>query len=328
MTVEDGGRTLEDDLADWYGGERPGGSSERYIVCAGLAVLEVMRDHYPIEQQHFLTDGNQVKTSGKLIQKILSRFGETRIYTREGGRTTRSTRPAAERLVERLNGSPAGERFAALEGEERQKTIDDLQGWLAQRVREYFDQKRIEVEIDLSKSTRSIVADILAVATSRRQGGAVAQHLVGAKLALRFPEETIANFSSTTADQQLGRSGDFVVKDAIFHVTMVPGEAVVEKCRENLKNGYRPFLVVPEHKLGMALGLAEQKEIGERVAIYSIEAFVSQNIEELATFGKTKLAEELREFLETYNLRVQEVETDLSLLIEIPENLVGAERGD
>jgi hypothetical protein len=40
--------------------------------------------------------------------------------------------------------------------------------------------------------------------------GPVAQYLVGAKLALRFPTEKIGNESYSTADVQLNRPGDFL----------------------------------------------------------------------------------------------------------------------
>lgn len=321
LKLDDVKKTMLEDLASWYSDVKPGTASERYIVCAGLAIVELLRTRYPLEESDYITERNQVRTGGSLIQSILKRFGEERVYAKEGGRTTRGTRPAAESLVSILNKSKAREAFLALSDAERDSIVQELHGWLVIKVREHFDQKRIEVEVDLGKSTRSIIKAILDAAVARKQGGAVAQHLVGAKLALRFPEEKVEDFSYTTADEQLGRQGDFAVGDSIFHVTMAPTEKVVRKCGDNIRNEYRPILVVPECKLAAARELVDQQDLGEKAGTYSIEVFVSQNIEELAKFGKVRLAGELRRLLELYNQRVEAIETDRSLLIEIPENL-------
>ncbi|MBD3402012.1 DUF4928 domain-containing protein, partial [candidate division GN15 bacterium] len=48
---------------------------------------------------------------------------------------------------------------------------------------------------------------------------------------------------------------------------------------------------------------------------------VSQNIEELSQFSDQFRHQRLRALLETYNQRVDAVEVDKSLLIEIPRNL-------
>ena len=62
-------------------------------------------------------------------------------------------------------------------------------------------------------------------------------------------------------------------------------------------------------------------EIGEGVSVESIQSFVSQNIEELSEFARDKVAENIKSLLKKYNERVGEVETDLSLQIEIPPSL-------
>ncbi|MEA4884680.1 MAG: DUF4928 family protein [Clostridia bacterium] len=64
------------------------------MICAGLAVLEQMRNTFPIRESDYITDGNQVKASGTLIKSILKRYGERRTLSTEGGRTTRGTRRA------------------------------------------------------------------------------------------------------------------------------------------------------------------------------------------------------------------------------------------
>lgn len=305
-------------LAGWFDGYRSTTREgpDTYVICAGLAVLERMRHSFPLERSGYMTPGNQVRTSGPFIQAILKNHGEERRFTAEGGRTTRGTVPAADRLVSALNEIEA---LAELTEEERERVIDRLQAWLVERVRDYFDRQKIEVEIDLNKPSSQIIAGILTAAGPK--SGAVAQHLVGAKLAVRFPDIEIENFSYTTADRQLGRPGDFVVGDTAFHVTVSPMPAVLEKCEDNLRNGYRPMLLVSESRLHAARQMAENVEVEARVGIISIESFVGQNIEELGGFGRANLATGFRQLLEKYNDRVSNVEVDRSLLIGMPANL-------
>ena len=307
-----------DTLRRWFDSFKSSSGEEpkTYVVCAGLAVLERMRSSFPLKRNDYVTPGNQVKTSGLLIQSILRRNGEERRFTSEGGRTTRGTVPAAERLVKELNDMRL---LAGLSDKERGRVVDELQVWLVERVRDYFDRQKIEIEVNLSKPSPQIVGDILAAAGSKV--GAVAQHLVGAKLAVRFPHLEIANFSYTTADQQLGRPGDFVVSDTAFHVTVSPMPPVLEKCDGNLRDGFRSMLLVPESRLQAARQMAEAIDVRDRVGIVSIEAFVGQNIEELGGFGKAQLAENFRAMLAKYNERVEEAEADRSLLIRLPSNL-------
>ena len=305
-------------LREWFDGHRPAADGEpnTYVICAGLSVLERMLVSFPLERGDYVTPGNQVRTSGPLIQSILSRNGENRRFTAEGGRTTRGTVPAAEGLVARLNQIGP---LTALSDEERGQVIGQLQGWLVERVQDYFGRQRIEVEVNLNKPSPLIVADILEAAGSK--AGAVAQHLVGAKLAVRFPDLDIENFSYTTADQQLGRPGDFVVADTAFHVTVSPMPPVFEKCKENLRNGFRPLLLVTELRIQAARQMAETAESLHSIGIVAVESFVGQNIEELGGFGRVDLANRFRELLEKYNERVEDVEVDRSLLIGLPANL-------
>ena len=305
-------------LTRWFDSYRPSAGEEpnTYVICAGLAVLERMRASFPLARSDYVTPRNQVRTSGPLVQSILVRNGEDRRFTAEGGRTTRGTVPAAEAIAVGLNDV---DTLASLSAEDREQVIDRLQGWLVERVKDYFNRQRIEVEVDVNKPSPQIVTDILTAAGQK--AGAVAQHLVGAKLAVRFPELDVENFSYTTADQQLGRPGDFMVGDTAFHVTVSPMPPVLDKCRENIRNGYRPLLLVPESRLQAARQMAEAVEAQASIGIAAVESFVGQNMEEIGNFERNELAVGFKKLLETYNERVAEVETDRSLMIDIPANL-------
>lgn len=305
-------------LSVWFDGEKPpsGADPLRYVVCAGLAVAERMREKFPLERDDYVTERNQVRISGPRIKAILFRFGESRPYAREGGRTTRGTVPAAEKLVARLNDVQViGEQSP----KQRNQIADTLQRWLVEKVRIFFDQQKINVELNFDKPAPQIVADILTAAGTKR--GGVAHHLVGAKLALRYPKIEVENRSFTTADLQSGLPGDFLISDTAFHVTVSPMPPVVERCRENLRNGYRAILLVLESRTAAAKQFAEDLGIDSRVGIYAIEDFVGRNIEELGEFSDQNVRAEFRNLLVKYNERIEQVEPDKSIMIEIPRNL-------
>lgn len=179
----------------------------------------------------------------------------------------------------------------------------------------------LEVEINLEKPVSLIIGDILAVATARRQADQVAQHLVGAKLSLRYPGIEVENHSFTTSNPQIGREGDFVVGDTVFHVTMTPLPAVVEKIAVNIRNGYRAILLVPDVKTASACQMVEMFGLHNLVGIYDLESFVGRTPEELGEFERSRLTTGLRTLLEKYNESVVSAGIGRSFLIEIPENL-------
>jgi len=280
-----------------------------------LAVCEHAKTAFPLRKSDYLTDKNQVKTGGPFIQNILTRFGIEKTYASEGGRTTRGTVPAARALADRLNELAV---IKSLSDEDRVVVFNSLQEWLVGRVRDFFNRQRLEIEFDFSDSATQFIARILSAAKERNQGGAVAQHLVGAKLALRFPDMDIENHNYTTADKQLGRKGDFEIKDTIFHITVAPAENLMQKMKSNLAENYRVVLVTSSDKYDASCQLAELAGILSRVDVYSIETFVAQNIDELAAFSRNSFLKTFSSLLSTYNARVDAIETEKSLLIEIP----------
>jgi hypothetical protein len=144
--------------------------------------------------------------------------------------------------------------------------------------------------------------------------------LVGAKLQFRFPDLKVSNESASTADKPTNRSGDFSVGNTVFHVTVSPMEGVYKKCQENLKEGLKVYLIVPDDKLAGARQLADQYGNGQ-IAVESLESFISQNIEEISVFASDKLKNSIVRLIKLYNERVNAVEVDKSLMIELPSNL-------
>ena len=196
-----------------------------------------------------------------------------------------------------------------------------FQEFLVLKVQVFHNRQRLKVIYITNKSTWQTIRDLLDRARETNIEGPVAQYLSVAKLQFRFPEPPIENFSYSTADQQLNRPGDFLVKDTAFHITVAPMPAVYEKCRHNLDAGYRVCLLGPDRLLAGARQNAELVVSGQ-IMVESIESFVSQNIDELSMFSKDRLSDGFRQLFEMYNDRVDEVEVDKSMLLEIPPNLL------
>ncbi|NEA46548.1 DUF4928 family protein [Streptomyces sp. SID10815] len=325
-TVEEAVTKLSEALETWYEDLRDArGNVNSNVMCAGLYITEFLAAHFPLEPDHYRTR-SQVKTaSGKQAQKLLAQHGETRQFTSEGGRTSRATLDHAHALAELLNAQGTASGLDDLTDVERAVLAADLQEWFVERVRkDYFGRKRIEADINPDNPVRTAVAALIAAGRLRggNTAGAVAQHLVGAKLKIRFPDEDVNVESYTTADVQTGRAGDYQIGDTAIHVTMSPGEKVfLDRCADNLRHGYRPRVLVPEDRVAAAVQLAANYQLADQVAIQSIEDFVGTNIEEVGGFSREGVRDRLRALLTEYNDRIDQSEADKSLKIQLPENL-------
>ena len=181
--------------------------------------------------------------------------------------------------------------------------------------------QRLELRYDPAASTWQSVHEILLKAAEAGKSGPVAQHLVGAKLQLRFPDVAVANNPASAADQQTGRAGDFQIGDTAFHVTVAPTrDNLFDRVKENIRQGLRVYVLVPDEKVTTARGYAEEQLLGQasRIAVCAIESFVAHNVDELAMFAQDRLLQGFRALLEMYNQRADAVETDKSVLIDIP----------
>ena len=123
--------------------------------------------------------------------------------------------------------------------------------------------------------------------------------------------------SFSTADSPGARAGDFLLGDVAIHVTTSPGEAVIERCRENLNDGIRPVLVTIQRGLSVAEGLADNVGLADRIDIFEIEQFVALNVYELGKFAAEGRKTAVTDIVGRYNEIVEEFETDPSLKIEL-----------
>jgi hypothetical protein len=285
-----------------------------------LSVALVVTEHgrksgLPLDPEALVTErqGQVLGLGRSAVQTILQRHGITRVLASEGGRTSRGSMGNMREYVALLNTLAEHETVDLNQIEEF---------WIA-RVLEFFAGKPFQIRLDPSQSLRVVTRHILEQAVARHRempgvqyAGAVMQHMVGAKLDCALGKGAIQHNSFSTSDQQSGRKGDFFVGDVAIHVTTSPGEAVIERCRENLNDGHRPLLVTGLRGLTVVEALAENMGLADRIDVFEIEQFVALNFYEIGRFGAQGRKTALADFVTRYNQIVDEVETDPSLKIE------------
>ncbi len=270
----------------------------------------------PLNPETLITEGGgQVLGLGKgAVQSILKRHGIDRLLAAEGGRTSRGS----------LNNMREYVAFLNVLNQKGNVDLDAIEAFWIDRVHEFFAGKPFKIKLDASRSLRMVVRDVIGQAEERQKtmhgmyyAGAVLQHLVGAKLDCALGKGHLQHNSFSTADAPSERAGDFFLGDVAIHVTTSPGEAVIERCRENLNDGHRPILVTVQRGLGVAEGLATNVGLADRIDIFEIEQFVALNLYELAKFAADGRRTAITDLVTRYNEIVDEFETDPSLKIEL-----------
>lgn len=324
--------TEHDSLAafnKWYtslrGMKRYGDRPAKGTIAAALVVLERLRTDCRLELAAHVADGGAQIAGLNLpaLRRILERFGENREFPSEGGRTNRGNNKPMQQLLQAL----AESNFRGLSDDERAALIDEMQSELVQSLDAYYQLEQIAFDFDPRMPARTLIARILARAGERKVSGPVAQHLVGSKLALRFPDQMVDNFPYSAADDQAGRPGDYQLGDTAFHVTVAPTLGHAERCKKNVRAGIGSYMIVADAKVAHARALLEELGVANQVAVESVESFVGQNIAELSGFASNRFYCTFGDLLREYNKRVCEVETDGSLMIEIPEGLMSPDDG-
>lgn len=288
--------------------------SRKGPLCVALVITQHARKMgLPLDPDKLLTDaGGQVLGLGKAaVQAVLNRHGITRVLAAEGGRTSRGSISNMREYVGFLN-----ELISPVD-------LDAIESYWIERVHEFFAAKPFKIRLDASRSLRTLVRDVIVQADERQRNtpgmqyaGAVLQHLVGAKLDCALGNGSFEHNSFSTSDAQSGRAGDFFIGDVAVHVTTAPGEAVVERCRDNINDGFRPIIVTTARGLTAAEVLAENAGLGERIDVFEVEQFVALNLYELGKFAADGRRLAVGDLVTRYNEIIEEVETDPSLKIE------------
>ncbi len=284
-------------------------------LCVALVVTQRAKKGLPLNPEKLLAkSGTQVEGLGKsAVQAILEKHGIARVLAEEGGRTSRGSVANMRCYVQFLNERP-----------DSASNLDVIEKFWIERVREFFAGKPFKFRVAATLSVRAAVRDLLQQARLRqadlpgsRYEGTMLQHLIGAKLELVLPPDTVVHHSASEADQADARPGDFVIGDVSIHATTHPGEALIRKCSDNINGGLRPLIVTLPSKTAVADGLAEGADILDQIEVLDIEQFLAANLHERALFQTKNRSAKTAELIERYNRLIDLHETDPSLKIEI-----------
>jgi len=295
--------------------------SENNIVTKGpLSVVVqftrmVKGKEFPLNPSDFKTEkeGQVAGLGGGNLKKILKEHGITQQLSSEGGRTSRGSMGLMIKYVDFLNAWNAEESV----------DLEVVEDFWADQVREYFRNQPFVLTADTSKTIGANLDELFEQAKKRQKQspgtqylGTVLQHLVAAKLCLILPEGSFEIHGASVADAPTARSGDFVINKTIIHCTTSVGDLLINKCRANIDNGFRPVIITIFERVQTALNQIEDAGLAGRIEVWDIQQFLSSNVHEHSLFDEGRQNATLGAIIENYNLIVHEKETDPSLRIE------------
>ena len=302
-------RTLDEWLASCTRNKR----ISRNTVAMGIVVLDRLFQSPTLERAVVVSPGGEISGARASLPKTLARHGIPGKSKFLKEITTRQAHQDGQRLYEQLG---YGKALANLTDTERNQQLQAGLAKLRNLALEWLGRQHIQLACGRQCSPGAWVAAILNEAKGK-SGGKVEQHLVGAKLEKRHPNIHIPNHPGHAGDVQTKRPADFLVGTTSFHVTAAPTSAEVAKCHANIEAGLHPVLLVPRDLVSKSQHLAEDKGIAESITIMAIEDFLAANIIELSEGKQESFLNTFREIIAGYNRRLAEVETDMSLRIEL-----------
>jgi hypothetical protein len=298
-------------LKSWLASCTRGGTVSRNTVAIAIVVLDHLRKACPLSRDDVISQGGEVKGARSGLATILKAYGLPSSYLKEV--TTRQGHQDGQRLFEQFEW---GNRLATLPEVQREQVLMGSIQILLGQASDWLKRQNLKLDIDRRQAPSTWVHTIVENAREH-SGGVVEQHLIGAKLKRRFKNISIPNHPAHAGDRQTARAGDFEIAKLVYHVTTAPSRNVIQKCAENIRAGLHPVLLVPAEQENKARILSQDEGIDKQLSLISIEAFIALNIIELATDENKDFFGVLQEIVEIYNKRLAEVETDLSLQIEV-----------
>lgn len=297
-------------VQNWLRACTRSGKISRNTIAVGIVLLDKLREKCPISTAELFSAGGEVKGSRSGLPRTLAKYDIPKRFLKEA--TTRQVHQDGKFLIENLEYG----KYLPRDAEKRDGELLAGIHLLITEAHKWLARQPIKISCDRNLAPSSWITDILAKARGK-SGGKVEQHLIGAKLKERHPNLTIPNYPSHAADLQTKRTGDFSLESVTYHVTATDGKEAIPRCKENVESGVHPILLVPRESLVKAYARAEVEGISGRISILSIEDFIVQNIIELSTEHKKDFFSVLKSIIEEYNRRLEEVETDMSLKIEV-----------
>lgn len=285
-----------------------------------LALLESLRERPELVLTLHLSDAGQSlighETLGGNVHK---RLGLTPLNKNHGRRSS-NLHAWGEPLLEMLRQA----KFESADAGNKEAIIDEAQKPLGDLLRSILEEGPLRVKVQ-GKTAETVIAEILRLADKRQKAGDVAQYLVGAKLTIRFQREIPihgANKGDRKSHTDTGsRLGDFEIENSVLEVAVgLPDEKHLDQIESILEHPDREaWLLTREDRVGI-WKIEVAKRFGvqvNRIVVVSVEAFVGQNISELAEFSSARKAERLKELVEVYNSKWVAVVGSLNIRIQL-----------
>lgn len=276
----------------------------------------VRDDSFPLDESDYLAkSGGQIRGLSKAaVQSILRDYGVTRTLAQEAGRTSRGSVGLMKDYIFLLNDLYAGQLL----------DLDAIEQWWVDRVRDYFASMPLRLKYDDSKSIQALFEDLFQQVRRREEDdvgatylGTVLQHLVGEKVELSLPNVKLEHFGASVADHSTKRAGDFQIDRTVIHVTTMPSESLIEKCRDNLNANLSPIIITISDRVSVAKANAEMKGVDDRIEVFAAEQFLATNLHELSAFHVAGREATLQELIRRYNNLIETYETDPGLKIQL-----------
>ncbi|MGH7139848.1 MAG: DUF4928 family protein [Pirellulales bacterium] len=277
---------------------------------SALALLERLREHPSLQLgDHRAGEGSSgLKSHEGFGKSALNRFG-LKTVVKVFGRRSSNLQEWGQSLLDILKASG----FAELSADDRSALIDSAQASVAARLRSFHEEEPLLVSIH-GGSAEHVIREVLRQAEMKGKSGDVAQYLVGAKLALRFNRD-VPSHGANRPDRRSfvdreARSGDFEIANAVIEVAIgLPDDKHFEQIEKALgKRDSEIWLLtradrVEQWKREVASRFTDRHD-ASRIIVASVDAFVGQNISELAEFSVDGKTTQLQALFQLYNSRL------------------------
>ena len=287
----------------WYENEPERAKSRIGIPNAGLRVLEIFRQTWPLRERHYLTEGGgQVAgLSGAGGDAIIARFapGLGSVGT-EAGRTSRSTPGAARRLAKALNEIPKDE---ASSRQQRALLSDTMQRWIVQEVlAELLQPSLPPVEVTLTVGS-AVALKRFVDAASVSFGWYPTVRAMFAELGGRYFSD---DFLETEED-----GSQIWIADMAFLFGEIPTMSHAELARGIVRGRHQCTLIVPGNMVVGSRQLMSADGLGAMVDVHAAEDYLAVLIDCLASYGLQDKKQILMELTQSTQLRLRKELGDL-----------------
>jgi hypothetical protein len=271
---------------------------------AALALLERLRDMPSLK----LSDHRAQGSAGALSHETYGNRAHERFQlqpiNKNHGRRSSNLPEWGQELLDII----ASAGFEKANPEQREKIISEAQTILAKPLREIIEQEPLEVRLK-GRTIENVIHGLLLEAEEKRKSGDVAQFLVGAKLSLRFKRAFPVQPSNKSDRKSLfdpkAKLGDFEIENAVIEVAVGPAEEKhIEQIAQILEQSESEvwLLTRSDRVAGWKNEIKASQDIdSKRVVVTSVEAFIGQNITELAEFSAKGKAAQLMALFDLYN---------------------------